>query len=85
MNKETLTNWFDVGITLCVASACVILLVQLAIVLGIIRFPAPDTIPVCIATVDGYYQILTPNSTEYPNCRKGTDLYIIPAYKTVVK
>lgn len=85
MNKETLIGWFNVGITLCAASACVILLVKLAVVLGIIKFPAPDSIPVCIVAINDRYLTLVPNSTDYYKCKKGGDLFIIPAYKTVVK
>ncbi len=85
MNKEKIIEWFHVLVVLWVVSICIIMLVKLAIILGIIKFPTPDTIPVCMVAINNSYLTLVPNSTDYYKCKKGGDLYIIPAYKTVVK
>lgn len=87
MNKEeTIKDWAVAFITIGSAVFFIYLIVQLFINFGLIKLNTSDSLPVCLASINGGYQVLMVNVTDDDyNCNKGTDLYIIPAYKTVVK
>lgn len=84
--KETLKDWAVAFITIGSAVFFIYLIVQSFISLGLIKLHTSDSLPVCLANINGGYQVLMVNVVDDDyNCNEGTDLYIIPAYKTVVK
>lgn len=84
MTKETLKDWGGAFIRVCSYVLFICAVVQLFINIGFIRLH--NSLPVCLATVNGGYLIPMVNVTEDGyKCKEGTDLYIIPVYKTVVK
>lgn len=90
MNKETLKEWIVEFVEIIVYVFCCVvwtyLIVQILINFGLIKLHTTDSLPVCLASINGGYQVLMANvADDNYNCNEGTDLYIIPAYKTVVK
>lgn len=86
MIKETLKDWGGAFVTICGCALFICAVVQLFINIGFIKLHSGDSLPVCLATVNGGYLIPMVNVTEDGyKCKEGTDLYIIPVYKTVVK
>jgi len=86
MYKETLEEWIVAIGKACISVCFVYGIVQSFISLGLIKLHTGDSLPVCLANINGGYQVLMVNVTDDDyNCNEGTNLYIIPAYKTVVK